>query len=67
MDKTSGQNTWTDDESHLLLCVTNEYKLENEKESIDWESKKSKYKDIPQNPTYKPWAYNFQRWFLMGL
>ena len=37
---------WTDDESGLLLSVTLDYKTENELIGINWESIKSKYKDI---------------------
>ena len=37
---------WSDDEAELLLNVTNEYKVAKAAESVNWESVKSKYKDI---------------------
>ena len=37
---------WSDDEAELLLNVTNDYKVTKVSESIDWESVRSKYKDI---------------------
>ena len=37
---------WSDDEVELLLNVANDYKASKIAESIDWESMRSKYKDI---------------------
>ena len=37
---------WSDDEVELLLSVTHEYKVKKAAESTDWESIRSKYKDI---------------------
>ena len=37
---------WSNDEAELLLNVTNDYKVTKVSESIDWESVRSKYKDI---------------------
>ena len=37
---------WTDDEVELLLKVTEEYKVKQTAENIDWESCQSKYSDI---------------------
>ena len=37
---------WSDDEAELILNVANEYKVAKAAESVDWESIKSKYKDI---------------------
>ena len=45
MDSTK-EFVWSDDEAELLLNVTNEYKVAKAAESVDWESVKSKYKDI---------------------
>ena len=46
--KTNGNKefVWSDDESELLLNVANGYKVAKAAESVDWESVKSKYKDI---------------------
>ena len=46
--KTDGNKefAWSDYEAELLLNVTNEYKVAKAAESVDWESVKSKYKDI---------------------
>ena len=38
--------TWTDDEVELLLKVTNECKVQESTESVDWQSVQSKYGDI---------------------
>ena len=37
---------WSDDKAELLLSVVYDYKFSKGTESIDWESVKSKYKDI---------------------
>lgn len=37
---------WSDDEAELLLNIVNDYKVAKATDSIDWESVKSKYKDI---------------------
>ena len=37
---------WTDDEVELLLKVTEEYKVKQTAENVDWESCQSKYSDI---------------------
>ena len=39
---------WSDDEVELLLNVAIDYKVAQAAESVDWESVKSKYKDILQ-------------------
>ena len=39
---------WSDDEVELLLNVSIDYKVAQAAESVDWESVKSKYKDILQ-------------------
>ena len=46
--KTDGNKefVWSDDEAELLVNVANEYKIAKAAESVDWESVKSKYKDI---------------------
>ena len=38
--------SWNDDEVELLLKLTNECKVKNENENIDWESVQRKYTDI---------------------
>ena len=37
---------WSDDEAELLLSVVHDYKVSKATENTDWESVKSKYKDI---------------------
>ena len=37
---------WTDDESELLLTVTEEYRVQQLAEGTSWESVKTKYDDI---------------------
>ena len=51
--KKNGQNerkefVWTDDETELLLSVTNDYKVRQLAEGICWESVRSKYADIAE-------------------
>ena len=45
-DSNKKEFVWSDDEVELLLNVANEYKVAKAAESVDWESVKSKYKDI---------------------
>ena len=45
-DSNKKEFVWSDDEVELLLNVANEYKVAKAAQSVDWESVKSKYKDI---------------------
>ena len=44
--KTTDLLIWTDDEVGLLLRVSLDYKINKIQEGVDWETCKSKYKDI---------------------
>ena len=45
-EKSKKEFVWSDDESELLLNVVNDYKAAKAAECVDWESVKTKYKDI---------------------
>ena len=40
---------WADDEVKLLLKVTEEYKVKQTAENVDWDSCQSRYSDILQS------------------
>ena len=44
--KTNKEFVWSNDEVQLLLETTADYKAPNKAECVDWESVKTKYKDI---------------------
>ena len=45
-EKSIKEFEWSDDQSELLLDVANDYKAAKAAECLDWESVKTKYKDI---------------------